>query len=84
MAEYTSFAGLYKLDPGDPISLNNYQYFENEAIVDQYIQAFTTHRHDGSPAMPDFGSAPTLTPSASGGQLDPQITYYIGVTALEI
>ena len=84
MAEYTTFAGLYKLDPGDPISLNNYQYFENEAILDQYMQSFTTHRHNGAPAMADFAAGPTLTPSASGGQLDPQITYYVGITAVDV
>jgi hypothetical protein len=83
MAEYTSFAGLYRLEPGDPVSLNNYEFYENEVILDQYVQAFVTHRHNGAPAMGGFASAATLTPSASGGQLDPETTYYIGITALD-
>lgn len=83
MSEFTTFAGLYKLDPGDPVSLNNYEFYENESILDNYIYAFLNHRHNGAPAMANFASAATLTASASGGLLPPSETYYIGITAVD-
>ena len=83
MAEYTPFAGLYRLHPGDPVSLNNYEFYENEVVLDNFINAFLTHRHTGAPAMSGFASGPTLAPSASGGTLPAAETYYIGITALD-
>lgn len=83
MSSYTAFAGLYKLDPGDPVSLNNYEFYENEEVIDHYIQAFIGHRHDGTAAMSNFASAATIVSSASGGQLPPSVTYYVGITAID-
>jgi len=83
MAQFTPFAGLFQLDADDPFSLEDYLYFENEEILDTYLNAFVTHRHNGAPAVQAFGSAPTLLVTASGGSLLGGVEWFIGITAID-
>lgn len=84
MGQLTPFAGLWELNAGDSLAENGYQFFENEAITDAYINAFVTHRHDGHAAVQPFSGSAALTAHSSGGTLKGNDTWYVGVTALDV
>lgn len=79
----TPFAGLYQPSPGDDISANNYQFYENIGAIDQLFQQALTRRYDGVERVQSFASGATLVAVASGGALPAGETFWIGVTALD-
>jgi len=83
MAKLTPFAGLYQLEPNDPISLGDYEFYRNDEVIDNYINAFVTHRHNGLGAVQAFTDFPSAVVASAGGSLDPGETWYIGVTAVD-
>ena len=83
MAKLTPFAGLFQLEPNDPISLAEYEFYTNDEVIDNYLNAFVTHRHDGHQAVQQFASAAGLVPASTGGSLDPGVTWFVGITAID-
>jgi len=83
MAFFTPFAGLLHLEPNDDQSIDDYLWYENDAVADAYFRAFVEHQHDGLPAVQPFASAASATASASGGSLSPGEVWWAGITAID-
>lgn len=83
MGEITPFAGLYQPAPGDDISSNGYQFYENIGVIDQMLQAAMTRRYDGEDAVLPFAEAPDLVVDSAGGLLPAGDTVYVGITAVD-
>lgn len=78
----TQFAGLTRLDPGDPLSLDNSSFqARNPALTDRLLQiGVVTHRHDAHARFPNPTSAPSASAVSSGGTIPADLTLTVGYT----
>jgi hypothetical protein len=85
MSEYTPFAGLLRLEPGEPILTDDGRFVSsNIDIIDRLLQVGAkTHRHDGHAATPDPVTAATLSTLDTGGTIPAETPLYVGYTWLD-
>jgi hypothetical protein len=75
----TPFAGLERLEIGDPIGPGF--LFRNPTIIDILLRiGAISHRHDAHARLADPVGAPTVTPSNVGGSIPSDTPVYVGWT----
>lgn len=83
--ERTSFAGIAKLDPNDPLSTEGYQFqHEDREVIDHFLQVGAqTHRHDEHPALADPAAPPVLAITPSGGAIGADLEITVAYTLID-
>lgn len=78
----TQFAGLTRLDPGDPLSIDNSSFqARNPSIIDRYLQlGAVTHRHDAHVGLANPSSTPSASAVSSGGTIPADLSLTVGYT----
>jgi hypothetical protein len=75
----TPFAGLERLDIGDPIGPGF--LYRNPTIIDMLLRlGAVSHRHDAHASVTDPTGAPTVTPANLGGAIPSDTPVYVGWT----
>jgi hypothetical protein len=85
MAERTPFAGLLRIPPGEPLSVEGFEFqFTDPLIIDQFLKiGAVTHKHDGKAALANPIAAPTLATGAAGGSIPAATTIKVGYTWID-
>lgn len=86
--EYTPFAGLLRLDPGEPLSADGFAFqYLNPAIIDRLLRVGAiSHRHDERPPLSHADPAldPAVTVLGNGGQIGADLTITVGYTLVDV
>lgn len=78
----TQFAGLTRLDPGDPLSEDNFSFqSDNPRVIDRFLElGAVSHRHDAHAPLANPTADPVANAVASGGSIAAGVTIYVGYT----
>jgi len=82
---HTTFAGLIRIPPAEPLSLNGFEFqYIDPVIIDRLLQlGAVTHTHDGALALPNPAGVPTVTAASTGGTIDGGETVTIAYTLVD-
>lgn len=85
MAERTPFIGLLRIAPGEPLSLEGFEFqFLDPLIVDHLLKTGAIlHKHDGAAALANPVTAPAFTTGKTGGQIGASITFLTSYTWID-
>lgn len=83
--EHTDFGGLTVLDPGEPLSTDNYGLqSRNPRIIDFFLElGARSHRHDAHAALATPTVAPGLAYANTGGTLPGGVDFSVGYTVVD-
>lgn len=85
MADRTSFAGLTRLAPGEPLGTDGFAFqSENPSIIDQLLEVgAVSHLHDAHAALADPTLALDLSSSSGAGGIAADETIYACYTLID-
>ena len=80
----STFAGLDRLDPGDPLSTDGGAFKgRNIDTIDQWLSQIVAHRHNNAPALANPTQAAGISSQATGGNLPAATPIYATYTYLD-